>query len=375
MKKLIFRKISKDLLLFFSFSIVLLGLIVWTLQAINFFDLVVEDGHGIKIYFLYSILNFPKIIHRILPFVFFISLFYILISYEAKNELNILWINGINKVHFVNKIIFISIILMFLQILNGSFFSPMTQFKARSLLKNSEIDFFTSLIKEGKFINVVNGLTIFIKKQNGDGTYSNIYLDDSTKKTQGSMGYRHQMIYAKTGMLIDNKKQKIFKLFNGKVINNENSKINVFEFEQIDFNLKEFTSNTITSPKIQELSSLDLIRCYLGKDDLIKKKLFRCEKKFFPNIQQELSKRLYKPIYIPLISIVTCFLVISSKNKMNYKKIRNSIFIFAILVIIFSETSLRYSVSSNLSFFFYILTPLLMIVSIYSLFLRFVKNV
>ena len=38
------------------------------------------------------------------------------------------------------------------------------------------------------------------------------------------------MIYAKNGVLIDNKKQKIFKLFDGKVINNEKSRINVLEF-------------------------------------------------------------------------------------------------------------------------------------------------
>ena len=55
---------------------------------------------------------------------------------------------------------------MSLQILNGSFFSPMSQFKARDLLKNSDIGFFSSLIKEGKFINVIKGLTIFIKKKN-----------------------------------------------------------------------------------------------------------------------------------------------------------------------------------------------------------------
>ena len=122
MKKLIYRKISKDLLIFFSFSIILLGLIVWTLQAINYFDLVSEDGHGIKIYLQYSILNFPKIIHRLLPFVFFISLFYILLNYENKNELSILWINGVNKIQFVNKIIILSIFLMIIQIIIGSFF-------------------------------------------------------------------------------------------------------------------------------------------------------------------------------------------------------------------------------------------------------------
>jgi lipopolysaccharide export system permease protein len=367
MKKLIFRKISKDLLIFFSFSIVLLGLIVWTLQAINYFDLVAEDGHGIKLYFLYSILNFPKIIHRIIPFVFFISLFYTLISYEAKNELNILWINGVNKIQFVNKIIFLSIVLMFFQLLIGSIFSPMSQFKARSLIKNSEIDFFTSLIKEGKFINVVQGLTIFINKKNDDGSYSDIYLDDSTKDSA-------RTIYAKNGMLIDNKKQKIFKLFNGKVINNENSKINVFEFEQINFNLKDYTSNSTTAPKIQEINTLDLISCF-DKNSEVQRKLFRCDREFFNDIKQELLKRLYKPIYIPLIAIVTCFMLITSRNKVNYIKIRNLIFMFAILVIIFSETSLRYSISSKLSFSFYLLAPWLMMISIYSLFLKSVKNV
>ena len=54
MKKLIFRKITFDLLIFFSFTVILLGLIVWTLQAINYFDLVAEDGHGINIYLYFS---------------------------------------------------------------------------------------------------------------------------------------------------------------------------------------------------------------------------------------------------------------------------------------------------------------------------------
>ena len=184
------------------------------------------------------------------------------------------------------------------------------------------------------------------------------------------------MIYAKNGKLIDNKKQKIFKLFDGKVINNENSKINVFEFAQIDFNLKDFSSNTITAPKIQEVSTLDLMRCLYDEPNLIKEKLFKCEdKKFLMEIKQELTKRLYKPIYLPLIAIVTCLLVISSKNKINYIKIRNIIFFLVILVIIFSETSLRYSISSKLSFTFYLIAPWLMMISIYSLFLKFVKNV
>ena len=342
MKKLIFRKFTQDTLVFFITSLLIMGLIVWTIQAVNYFDFVTEDGHGLKIYFLYSLLSFPKVIHRIFPFIFFVSLYYTIINYEIKNELSIFWINGVSKINFANRIIFFSIFLMFFQMWLGSYGSPSSQYKARNYLKNSNIDFFTSLIKEGKFINVVKDLTIFIDKKNDDGSFSDIFLDDSTKNSS-------KMIYAKKGILVDNKKQKIFRLSDGRVINNENSRINIFKFDQIDFSLQDFNSNTITVPKIQEISSLGLFSCFF---DIKVKKFasFKCEQPLLKEIKQELLKRLYKPIYIPIITIFCCFLIISSRNNTNYKKIKNLIFILTFFLIIMSEASLRYSVSSNLLF-------------------------
>ena len=367
MKKLIFRKFTKDTLVFFTTSILIMGIIVWTLQAVNYFDFVTQDGHGLEVYFLYTILNFPKIIHRILPFIFFISIFYMIINYELKNELSIFWINGISKVNFTNQIISLSILVMVFQIILGSYVSPSSQYKARSYLKDSNIDFFTSLIKEGKFINAVKGLTIFIDKKNDDGSYTDIFIDDSTKNNS-------KMIYAKNGVLVDNEKIKIFKLFQGKVINNEKSKINVFEFDQIDFNLKDFTSNTIVIPKIQEIKSSQLLNCLLSKNKNSSRE-FKCEKHLSDEIKQELLKRFYKPIYIPIITILCCFLFTSSRNKMNYNKIKRNTFIFTFFLIVFSETSLRYSTSSNLFLIFYFLIPLFIFILAYLTFYRIVKNV
>ena len=367
MKKLIFRKFTKDSLIFFVSSILIMSLIVWTLQAVSYFDFVSQDGHGLKIYFLYTILNFPKIVNRILPFIYFISLFYMIISYELKNELSIFWINGISKINFVNNAIFFSIFIMIFQIWLGGFVSPSSQFKARNYLKNSNIDFFTSLIKEGKFINAVKGLTIFIDRKNDDGSYSDIFLDDSTKNNS-------KMIYAKDGILVDNEKQKIFKLFEGKVINNEKSKINVFEFDQIDFNLRDFTSNTITVPKIQEISSTTLLGCFLPIE--VKKfDAFRCEESLFNEIKQELLKRIYKPIYIPLITLLCCFLITTSRNNLNYEKFRKFIFLLTFVILVFSETSLRYSTLSNISMFIYFVFPWIIFIFSYLIFYNKVKNV
>ena len=50
-EKLIFRKFAKDTLFFFYF-IFTVGLIV-DMQAVNYFDFVTQDGHGLKTYFSY----------------------------------------------------------------------------------------------------------------------------------------------------------------------------------------------------------------------------------------------------------------------------------------------------------------------------------
>merc|ERR1711938_83761 len=115
-KKLIFKKFFTDNTYFFLSAIITLGLIVWVIQAVNFLDFVTEDGHSLFVYFSYSALNFPKMIHRILPFVFFISIFYQILKYESKNELLIFWTNGVKKIQFINVIIFYSLLVTIFQI-------------------------------------------------------------------------------------------------------------------------------------------------------------------------------------------------------------------------------------------------------------------
>ena len=56
MKKLIFRKFIKDTTVFFLITLFSFTLIVWIIQAVNYLDFVIEDGHGFRVYFLYTIL-------------------------------------------------------------------------------------------------------------------------------------------------------------------------------------------------------------------------------------------------------------------------------------------------------------------------------
>ena len=59
MGKLIFRKLSWDILQFFLISSIGITLIVWIIQAVNLLDIVSEDGHGIRSIY-YTCFKFAK---------------------------------------------------------------------------------------------------------------------------------------------------------------------------------------------------------------------------------------------------------------------------------------------------------------------------
>ena len=203
MKKLIFRKFLADAFLSFLLLITCLSIIVWVIQAVNYLDFVSEDGHGFKVYFLYTLLNFPKIFSKLFLVSLFISLFYIILKYDDNNELSIYWSLGISKFQFINKIIIFSFILVFIQLSIGSYISPKTQNYGKSFIRMSNIDFFPSLIKERKFIDTLSNLTIYVDEQSNDKKkFKNILIKDQAKD-----GKVFQIIIANDGEIVTKNKK------------------------------------------------------------------------------------------------------------------------------------------------------------------------
>ena len=378
MKKLLFQKFLKDTLKFFIIVCFSIGLIVWVVQAVNYLDFVTEDGHGLYVYFSYSILSFPKIIHRILPFVFFISLFYQIAQYELKNELLIFWTNGISKMQFINVVIIYSILITLFQIFLGAFISPASQNEARSFIRNSNIDFFPSLIKEGKFIDTVSDLTIFIESKDKIGNYKNIFLNESYGKNKKINQSKSQMIYAKNGILVNEGKNRYFELTDGKMINKDNGKITNFAFKKINFNLNKFDSKSTSFPKIQELTSNLLIQCmyydYKNEKNKLVSRLLNCDDASIKNIKQEVFKRFYKPIYFPLLALISCLLIFKSKESVKYNYYRIYLFLTIFSVLVVSEISLRYASYNMLGMYFFILFPIFIFFTIYISLIIKIKN-
>ena len=369
MKKLIFKKFAKDVFQFFLLVSISFSLIVWVIQAVNYLDIVTEDGHGLKVYFLYTLLSLPKIFSKILPFIYFISLFYIILKYENENELIIFWTIGIKKIEFVNVLLKFSIFYLILQLLFTTYIVPTTLDKARSYIRGSNVDLFSSIIQEKKFIDVVKDLTIFVEEKNINGDLKNIFLKEKIGENE------YQTIIAKEGKIKKYDIKTTLLLFDGKIINNNNKKINSFEFTKTEINLSKFTTKTTTHPKIQEIGTYDVLACivklknfnnaYISNVFITNKKLNNCIPENLKDTFQEIFKRFVSPLYLLTLSLIACLIIIKSKDDYEYFKYKFGLFVLGVITIIISEISIKYSSTNTIQNIQIFSLPVLFLVTIY----------
>ena len=370
MKKIIFRKFLFDCLAFFIISLISTSVIIWVFQAVNYLDIIIDEGRGYDIYLAYSFLSFPKILSKILPFAFFFSFSYVIAKYELNNQLLIFWNFGISKIKFIHFFFIFSIFLFFFQIIFTTFLVPKSQELARSIIRTSNYNFVDNFIKIKKFNADVNDLTIYTESKDQDGNYNNIYI----KKNSGKNDF--QLTIAKKGVFRNKNDLPILELYDGENSNLINGKITKFSFTKSEFNLSSYSNNTILVKKTQEHKTIDIVKCIktltngnIDKIKKIKKEIRNCDLQNLDNIIAELYKRFVIPLYIPVLMLITMLLITHSKEKVNYSKHRLFIFLFGFLIIIFSESTLRFINTSFYNNFLLSLIPLVITIFLYFYFL------
>jgi len=364
MKKILFRKLLADCLIFFLITLFSSGIIIWIFQAVNFLDIIVEDGRNYLVYLNFSLLNFPKVISKLVPFVLFFSFLYVIGKYELNNELIIFWNFGVNKIEVINFFIKFSFFIMIFQIFLTAIIVPKTQDAARSFLRASSINYLENFIKPRIFNDAVKGLTIYSNSKDKLGNLKEIYL----KKGSGA---NFQITFAKEGKFKQIGNNQFLELNFGETISVINDKITNFKFKKTDFNLSNFDDNTTTYKKTQEVDTLDLIKCYhnLMNYNFIQInenfEVENCRADNIDTILKELYKRIIIPLYIPVLILISLLLIFKSKENINYPRYRIIIFLIGFVTIVLSETTIRLidvDLIKNLKFF---IIPIILLVSLY----------
>ena len=366
MKKTIYKYIFYEFTRYFTTTLFALSAIVWAVQAVNFLDLVTEDGHAFTIYFLYSLLTLSKVLTKLIPFSFMIATVLTILKFEKDNELIALWTSGLNKIFIVNHLVRISLLVMFLQLVLTIAVNPTLLNISRTLLKNSELTFVSSMFKEKQFNDTVEGLTIFIEKKTGDQIFKNVFIRDEST-ILSSVGTKSSTIIAKSGYMSEDEKNLI--LLDGYIqkVDKENN-IDFVKFKKTSFNLSGITTKSISEPKMQETSTLRILECLQNK----KIEFHNCNlsEKTMMNLKIEINKRIGMPFFIPLIALICSFLLSSQRDKKIYQFNKYIYFFVGFIILASAEITVRYSgVSWNHTAIYYLI-PTLMIPLFYFALIR-----
>ena len=331
-----------------------LSLVALTVRAVNFLDLIVENGYNVSTYFKYSFLNIFGLAPKFIPLSFLIALLIFILRHKNDSEFVILWTSGVKKIQLVHLLFFSSVFVLIIYIFLSAFLTPAALNKSRQLLSEDQLNSFLPTVKTKQFSDSFKGFTFIVEKKINN-EIKNIFLHDTGKNLKNlSPNISDELqttVVAEKGII---KERKMF-LFNGQIISTKgsNEETEILKFEQLNIDLGELATTTIKQPKLQETSTFELVSCLLP-DKFISK---FCKRGINEEIFPILIRRIILPFYIPVISLICSFLLL--KNQKIYSN-KISIFIYSFIILLFTELFIRYTGLSYILRIFYIILPVVL---------------
>lgn len=375
LKNKIYKYFTLEILKSFLTILFALSAIAWTVRAVSFLDLIVENGHSVSTYFLFSLFNITNIITKFIPLSFLLAFTLTILKFEKQNELIILWTAGLNKIKLIHLFFLISLIILLIQLSFALFITPNSLNKSRALIRSSNFDSMPSVIKINSFSDSFKNLTFYVEKKNINNEMENIFIRDESNTfknlVEDSESSSNTTIIAKKGFF-DGKK---IVLNNGLIqTQNKNGKLNNITFSKTELKLNTLTPRTIIKPKLQETSSSSLLKClFRKKENFNNEKIVNCPKhNMDKDIISTLLRRVGMPIYIPLITLICSFILISNRKTKNRDKYFYFALSFAILIL--AEILVRFSGFSKLHGISYFFFPIILMPITYFILSKKINN-
>ncbi len=356
----IYQNFFIEIIKTFFITVFGLSIIALTVRAVSFLDLIVDNGYPLMTYFQYSFLNLFGIAPKFIPLAFLISLIVFILKHTEESEFVILWTSGVKKIHVVNLFLSTSIFVLIIYIILSAFLTPIALNKSRQLLSKDQLNSFLPTIRSQQFSDSFKGFTFIVGKK-FKNEIQNIFLYDTGKNlknlSSNATSEINTTIVAEKGVV---EERKMF-LFNGQIISSkrDNEKNEVIKFDQLNIDLGDLVTTTIKKPKLQETSTLDLIKCLTTR---FNKPKFCEQDDAKKEILPILMRRIILPFYIPVITLI-CSLLLIKNRKIFSSKI--SIFIYSFLILVLTEIIIRYT---GLNYFLrisYIIAPFIFVAFFY----------
>jgi len=350
--------ILKQLLLVFVFFLFVFTLIFWVNKAVQLFDRLISQGHSATVLFEFAILSLPSTSTIVFPLSCFAAVIFVTNKLKNDAELTVLQSAGLSPLRLARPYLIFGFSSMLILGLFTTLIVPTTSKMLHQ--KQIELDYSVSgrLLKEGKFVHPIKGVTFYIKKIEDNGTLSNVFLHDRRNKEE-------TITYTATRAFLarDNKKTALY-MENGLIQSSghKSKQLSTTEFKSVTIDL----SNTIRE-RDSNIINLSQVSTLLLTNNI--QKVAEMTKNSEGAVALELHNRFHRPIFCMVAALLGfSSLLIGTQSRFSFNK-QIALGMSVIIVMKIIESYTTKIALNNFSFWLIIYFPSLFGTIVSSIFL------
>jgi len=254
---LIERYILRRAAYLFLMTLCALVAALWVTQVLREIDVVTAQGQAIWIFLLMTVLALPALVQLVAPIAFLVAAIGTLNSLRNDSELPVIAAAGASRKAVYRPILVLGAIVMLLAAVSHHMVAPASLAALRAILTQVRVDVIATLVQEGGFRAVGDGLTMHIREKAADGSFRGIFVNDD-RNPRESLQYS-----AADGLLLEQAGGSYFILQNGDLIREDETagETNVVAFETYALDLSQLGAADGTAVyRARERSTLYLLQ-------------------------------------------------------------------------------------------------------------------
>ena len=267
--------------------------IAWTTQVLGRINLVTDSGQTALTFLSLATLLLPTMIPVVAPFAVIIGATQVLSAMNQDSELSVIAASGAGRMTIIRPIMLLALLTAIFSFFVDVAVEPAARQRVREIIATSHADLLSTVIQEGSFRRIEDGLYVQVSDRLPDGRLGGIVVADSREKDVDLL------FYAKEGDLQKVDGGQVLLMRDGEVHRKApGGEVSVIRFVSYAFDLTSFASNTgeiFFSPKDRSLAYL----LNPAPDDRI---VQRAPRRYTAEIHRILSEWLY-PIVFALFAL------------------------------------------------------------------------
>jgi lipopolysaccharide export system permease protein len=277
----------------FLLSLVTLSMTVWMTQALREFDLVTGQGQSIGTFFKLTLLLLPGLVTIVSPIALLIGVIYTFTLLNNDSELVVINASGAPQKTLLKPVLFLGLVAAIFTSSMTLYFTPLSLRLWRTMITEVRADIVTTILREGDFMKISEGLTFHLRGRGADGTLEGIFVSDDSSP-DATVTY-----LAENGIILDNPVGTFLIMRDGTIQrrNKSDGAISMIEFTSYAFDLSTFASR---SGKVRPFKPSERETTYLiapSSED-------RQYQRFPESFAAELHNRLSAPLYAFVFAII-----------------------------------------------------------------------